>query len=167
LACQALRHFNFLQVEESRKSEAGEIKKQEKAYKDDFHKFAKAITKGTYGKPTVRPTFSCEEANKFYSDKYSTHTTVDPNELLWFPEVSLPTVPYDLSPYTPEDIYSALRNKTPDSAPGDDEILYGFLVKMPSTHRFLSTVFTGIRDTSMAPEIWGSSKIILLEKGED
>ena len=65
IACQALRHHNFLVKEQRTKLEAREIKEQEKAYKNNFYKFAKEITNGTYGKAPVEPTFSCEEANVF------------------------------------------------------------------------------------------------------
>ena len=42
---------------------------------------------------------------------------------------------------------------------------YGFLFHMNSTHHVLSTLFTRIRESAFAPDIWGSSKIILLHKG--
>ena len=69
-----------------------------------------------------------------------------------------------MSPYTQKDIEEALKQKSPHSAPGDDQILYDYLKKMPSTHNFLATLFTGIRDTSVAPDAWSSSKIILIPK---
>ena len=36
---------------------------------------------------------------------------------------------------------------------------------MPSTHCVLATLFTKLRDSSTAPDIWGSSRIILIHKG--
>ena len=166
-ACQALRHYAFLQKEQQSKSESNKIKEQEKAYSKDFHKFAKQVTSGTYGKPPVVPTYSREEANIHYTEKYATEVTIDFSKLDWFPEVSPPNTPYNLAPYTPEDIKQALAKKCPTSAPGDDQILYGYLEKLPQIHKFLATLFTLIRDTSQAPDIWAMSKIILLPKSDN
>jgi hypothetical protein len=38
---------------------------------------------------------------------------------------------------------------------------------MPLTHEFLAKLFTRIRDSSEAPEIWTTSKVILITKDED
>ena len=38
---------------------------------------------------------------------------------------------------------------------------------MPTTHHFLATMFTKLRDSSSAPPMWGKSKIILLHKDKD
>ena len=57
--------------------------------------------------------------------------------------------------------------KSQRSAPGDDEIVYEYLSKLSSTHNFLATLFTRVRDTSQAPEVWGLSKIILLSKDDE
>ena len=167
MACQALRHYNFLLKEQVSKSEADEIKQQEKLYSKDFYKFAKQVTSGTYGKPPVVPTYSRDKANIHYREKYSTEVAIDLSSLDWFPEVAPPTVPYNLTPYTSEDIHEALAKKCPHSAPGDDQIMYGYLAKLPQTHEFLATIFTQIRDTSQAPAIWAMSKIILLPKSHE
>ena len=90
---------------------------------------------------------------------------IDPTKLVWFPKVELPQSPYNMCAYRPKDIKEALFKKNKTSAPGNDDILYGFLFHMESTHRVLSTLFTKIRDSGIAPDIWGSSKIILLHKG--
>ena len=74
LACQALRHYNFLLKEEREKSESKEIKEQEKAYTKNFFKFAKETTNGTYGRPTVSPSYTRDTANTYYREKYTTPT---------------------------------------------------------------------------------------------
>ena len=167
LACDALRHYDYLLKEQKLKAEASEIKKQEKDFKKNFHKFAKETTKGSYNKPKVKPTFTREEANRFYREKYSTENTIDLSKLSWFPQVEEPRVPYDLTPYTQDDITKTLKQKSQNSAPGDDEIIYRYLSKLPSTHTFLATLFTSIRDKSQAPQTWASSKIILLSKDDE
>ena len=70
-----------------------------------------------------------------------------------------------MSGYRPCDIKKALLKKSPNSCPGDDEILYGFLTRLPSTHHLLATMFTMIRKSSTAPDIWASSRITLIHKG--
>ena len=53
------------------------------------------------------------------------------------------------------------------SAPGQDEIVYAYLVKMPALHRYLATAFTRVRDEGVAPDSWGLSKIILIKKSQE
>jgi hypothetical protein len=40
-------------------------------------------------------------------------------------------------------------------------------MKMPTLHKILATSFTRIRDNGVAPDSWGSSKIILIKKNKD
>ena len=72
-----------------------------------------------------------------------------------------------LAEYRPRDIKEALLRKSPSSSPGEDQLLYGFLARMPTTYHFLATMFTKFRDPSSAPPMWGKSKIILLHKDKD
>ena len=125
------------------------------------------MTKGVYGKPTIAPTFTKSTADQTYTNKYSKELSVDLSKLDWFPAVQEPEVPYDLSPYTPEDISKALKMKNQTSAPGDDQILYAYLTNLPSIHPLLATMFTLIRDTGEAPKAWGLSNIILIPKADD
>ena len=166
LACQALRHYDYLLKERQSKEESKEKVKQEKDYKTNFFKFAKEVTTGTYGQAPIAPSFSRDAANEFYKKRYTTEVTINTDELDWFPEAPAPHTPYEMCPYVPNDIKNALSKKCPDSAPGDDQILYGYLSKLPQTHEFLSTLFTKIRDVSQAPDIWAVSKIILIPKCE-
>ena len=78
----------------------------------------------------------------------------------------MPSKPYNLEPYSAEDVAEALKSKNQNSSPGDDQILYGYLTKLPKIHNLLATIFTRIRDTGVAPEAWGLSNIILIPKGE-
>ena len=164
-ANQALRNYNYLLNLERTKDAAKKAKNEKKAFKKNFYKTAKEITNGTFGEDKVIPTFNAEKANDFYKNRYSEPVIIDPARLVWFPKVDLPETPYCMSAYRPKDIKEALFKKNKLSAPGNDEILYGFLFHMDSTHRVLSTLFTKIRDSGVAPDIWGSSKIILLHKG--
>ena len=164
-ANQALRQYNYLLNLERSKAEARKAKQEEKAYKKNFYKTAKDITNGTFGMDKVTPAFDKEKANDFYKNRYSEPVIIDPAKLVWFPKVEPPQTSYNMLPYRPKDIKEALLKKNKTSAPGNDDILYGFLLHMNSTHRVLSTLFTKIRDSGIAPDIWGSSKIILLHKG--
>ena len=69
-----------------------------------------------------------------------------------------------MNPYTPRDVRQALYKKCSSSAPGEDDIVYVYLKKMPYLHKVLDTAFTGIRNKGEAPEKWGMSKIILIKK---
>ena len=103
-------------------------------------------------------------ADTFYKERYETPTQIDLEKLEWFPKVEKPTIPYNLKPYTPKDIKFALNRKDKNSAPGEDEIVYEYLQKMPYLHNVLATTFTKIRDTGIAPEEWGVSKVIIIKK---
>ena len=72
-----------------------------------------------------------------------------------FQKVQSPTAPYNLTPYTEEDVREALKGKSKSSSPGEDQILYGYLTKLTKTHELMATIFTLIRDSGVAPEAWG------------
>ena len=156
----------MLKLEKERET-AKRTKEEEKSYHKDFWKTAKSVTEGTFGKPNQGPTFEKSTADQFYKNKYEKSTTINPEDLDWFPTVAKPSIPYNLSPYTPKCIRNALYKKCNNSAPGEDDIVYLYLKKMPYLHQVLATAFTGIRDKGIAPDAWGSSKIILIKKDKD
>ena len=166
-ANQALRTYNYILKIQKQKDDLAKERKQEKAYRKNFYKTAKDIANGTFGQPTVSPNFDINIANNFYTKKYSEPVVIDPSKLNWFPNVNVPLHPYNQSPYKPRDIKEALSKKCSSSAPGHDDIVYGFLVHMTYTHNILATIFTRIRQVAIAPDIWGCSKIILIHKGGD
>ena len=111
-----------------------EVRKHEKAYKKNFHKYAKEITNGTFGQPSASPTYTKAEADLFYSAKYTSPVHIDKSKLSWFPSAQAPAKTYNLTSYRPRDIKETLLRKSPSSSPGDDQLLYGFLARMPTTH---------------------------------
>ena len=125
------------------------------------------MTNGVYGKEPLAPTFTKSTADQIYTDKYAKELNIDISKLDWFTNIKEPQIPYDLSPYTAEDVTRTLKSKTQTSTPGDDQILYAYLTNLPSIHSFLATMFTQIRDTGEAPESWGRSNIILIAKGDE
>ena len=167
VSSQALKHYSYLLKEKKELDESAEIKEQERQFKRNFHKFAKIVTKGEYGKEQLRPTFTKNTADEVFTNKYSKEIPIDQTKLDWFPPVNTPKEPYNLEPYTEDDIADALKKKTQNSAPGDDKILYAYLTKLPSIHKLLATLFTLIRDSGEAPAIWGNSNIILIPKNDN
>ena len=93
----------------------------------NFHRFAKTVTKGEYGKEVIRPTFIKSTADQFITIKYSTEIVIYLTKLDWFPPVNSPKQLYNLEPYTEDDIVNPLKKKTQNSAQGDDKILYASL----------------------------------------
>ena len=142
VASEALKHYNFLLKQSKENEESDEVKEQERQYKRNFHKYAKDVTNGVYGNDSLGPTFTKCTADQVYTEKYSKELHVDTSSLDWFPNVPEPQVPYDLSPYTEEDVIKALKMKMKTSSPGDDQILYAYLTNLPSIHSFLATLFT-------------------------
>ena len=159
-------HSHMLKISKER-HEATQAREEDKAFRKDFWKTAKKVSNGTFGEPPSKPTFDKATANQFYKEKYEKPTNINIEDLDWFPPVEPPTREYNLHPYTPKDIKNALKKKDKNSAPGYDEIVYEYLVKMPSLHKSLATAFTQIRDQGVAPDSWGASKVILIKKKSD
>ena len=65
-ASQALKHYSYLLKEKKEIDDSKETKEQERQYKRNFHKFAKTVTKGEYGKEEISPTFTKGTADKFF-----------------------------------------------------------------------------------------------------
>ena len=113
------------------------------------------------------PTNNKATADKFYKDQYEHPVNIDLEKLDWFPSVEPPTVPYNLSAYTPKNIRAVLSQKDKNSSPGYDEIVYEYLLNMPFFHQALATAFTKNRDKGVAPDSWAKSKVILIKKDPD
>ena len=163
-ASQAIRTYNHMQKISKEKEHVKLAKKEEKEYRNNFWKTAKDVTNGSFGREESTPTFDKATADKFYKERYEKSVEIDPEELKWFPKVKEPTVPYNLSPYKPKDVKKALSKKNKNSAPGEDGIVYEYLLKMPTLHKLLATSFTKIRETGEAPDSWATSKIVLIKK---
>ena len=125
------------------------------------------MTNGTFGKTPSEPTFDKTTADTFHKSRYEKPTLIDPTELTWFPKVDEPTVPYNLKPYNEKDIQAVLKKKDKNLAPGEDNIVYEYLQRMPYLQEVLATTFTRIRDKGVAPNRWGVSKVILIKKDEE
>ena len=166
-AREAIRMHNYVMKVHKEKNKTNTTKKEMKAFKDDFWTTARNVTNGTFGDPESKPTFSKDTANKYYKERYESVVDIDMQDLSWFPTVETPAIAYNLKPYTPKDVRNVLSKKDPNSAPGLDEIVYEYLLKMPFLHQALATAFTKIRDEGVAPECWGESKVILIKKAED
>ena len=67
-ACGALRQYDHILKEHKESLKAIEIRKQEKEYRNNFHRFAKEITNGTFNQPKVNPSYSLDAGNLFYKE---------------------------------------------------------------------------------------------------
>ena len=166
-AKQSIRVYSHMLKLHKEKKMSALAREEDKSYRKNFWKTAKDVTNGTFGDPESTPTFDKAIADQFYKEQYEKPVTIDFDKLKWFPRVEAPSIPYDLSPYTPKDIRSALSKKNSNSAPGYDEIVYEYLQKLPYLHKALATSFTRIRDNGVAPDSWGKSKIVLIKKDKE
>ena len=69
---EALRFYNFLLKEKKRKDHVNKTKKNEKLFKSNFYKFAKKACSGTLDSEQISPSYSKDQADRFYSSRYST-----------------------------------------------------------------------------------------------
>ena len=136
-------------------------------YRKDFFKFAKKACNGTLDSMDVAPTFTKQQADDFYSSRYSTSIEIDQANLSWFPSVEEPQVPYDTSSVSPGMLKTIFKSKSATSAPGEDGVMYGVLAKMPSTHYFLATLYNKLDRCGEAPDIWANIIVTLAYKGGD
>ncbi|XP_041466188.1 uncharacterized protein LOC121416780 [Lytechinus variegatus] len=137
-------------------------------FRSNFFDFAKKCSEGKLLSSQQKPQFSKEEADKYFLSKYSEQSPLDFSQLNWFPW--LPDrfdTSFDMNAIKPKDIKNILRAKKSKSAPGDDGIMYGILRNLPTTHRFMATLFTKILTEGDPPECWKNSRITLLHKGGD
>jgi len=164
---KAVKLYAFLLKKKKAKEGEAVIRRQEKAYRKNFFKFAKDACNGTLGEEKVQPTFSREEANIYFKTKYGTRVDIDTTKLDWFVPTQPPTVPYEQSEIRPCQVKEILKGKSPNTAPGEDGVLYGVLAKLPSIHHILATLFTKTNESSLAPASWASSLVVLAYKDGD
>ena len=92
-------------------------------YRKDFFKFAKKACNGTLDSMDVAPTFTKQQADDFYSSRYSTLIEIDRANLSWFPSVEEAQVPYDTSSVSPGMLKTIFKSKSATSAPGEDGVM--------------------------------------------
>jgi hypothetical protein len=87
--------------------------------------------------------------------------------LSWFPY--LPEEKFghgfDLSPITPSLVRKVLSSKKATSSPGPDELMYGVLLRLPSTHSFL--FYQLLLDDPDPTAKWCQSEIKVIYKDGD
>ena len=68
---------------------------------------------------------------------------------------------------TPKDVKNILRNKSPNTCPGEDGLLYGILAKLPTTHHFLATLYNKTDKSGVAMDISTNCYLVLAHKAGD
>jgi hypothetical protein len=117
---------------------------QERSYWRNFYNYAKEAAAGTIGGGGDSPKFPVEVANRYYPEKYQVPVRLQRGPLSWFPYLPEERFghAFDMSPITPCLVRRVLGSKKATSAPGPDELMYGVLLKLPSTHSFLATLYS-------------------------
>ena len=164
----ALKTVGYLKKQQKRYTDTKTAAQQEKLYHANFWKFAGNAASGKLDTNSPKPTFTLETADSYYPGKYAVNSPIDMTKLNWFPHIPVPSQKqFDTSHVKPRDIKNLLRNKKSTSAPGEDNITYGILAKLSSTHHFLATLFSKLLLTNDPPDMWSSSKVILIHKKGD
>ena len=145
---------------------------QEKKFNQNKFKFAKEIVDGTFGKETVKPSFSAQTANTHFPNTYSQPRQIQLPDLHWFPPILASPldsefVPFDNSCFKPRDVRSVLASSNKKSAPGPDGVSYSVLYKLECTHHILATLFTKVLSMGCPPPSWSESVVKLLHKKGD
>jgi hypothetical protein len=82
--------------------------------------------------------------------------------LSWFPYLPEEKFEHacDMSPITPSLVRKVLSSKKATSSPGPDELMYGVLLRLPSPHSSLATLFCRLLLDDPDPTAkWCESKI--------
>ena len=166
---QALKAHNYIKRTEDKKKHSKSVHHQEKLYHQNFWKFAGQCAKGTLDQDIVNPTFNVDHANTFYPSTYGSANPVTLDRLKWFPFLSAADTktPFNMGAVHPRDIKAILKKKIINFCSGPDGVLYGFLKKLPSTHRILATLFSKLLKLGDPPEVWSKSIVSLIYKSGD
>ena len=143
---------------------------QERSYLRNFYNYAKEAVAGTIGGGADSPQFPVEVANGYYPQKYQVPVRLQQGQMSWFPDIPDEKFRHacDMSPITPGLVRKILSSKKATSAPGPDELMYGVLLRLPSTHTFLATLFSRLQSENPDPSAkWCQSEIKLIYKDGD
>ena len=88
--------------------------------------------------------FPVEVANSYYPQKYQVPVGLQRPHLSWYPDLPEEKFghAFDMFPVTPSLARKVFGSKKGTSAPGPDELMYGVLLRLPSTHSFLATLYS-------------------------
>jgi hypothetical protein len=166
---KALKAYNFLKKADSKKKQSKSVQHQENLYRRNFWTFAGQCAKGTLGKDPISPAFDAQLANQYYPNKYGTANPVALDRLKWFPYLSTTNLSdsFNMDAIRPRDLRKMLSKTTATSAPGPDNLMYGFLKKLPATHHILATLFSKLLISGDPPEDWSKSTVSLIFKSGD
>ena len=115
----------------------------------------------------VPPNFSAEEAyshfENVFSDRMVQYTEIPKWVVNYTPVITQDT--FDLTPITPGMVKKILQKCSSSSTPGPDKVTYSCLKKLPSTHKFLATLYSKILlKTQECPHIWCTANLSLIYK---
>ena len=118
----------------------------------------------------VTPKFSAEEAyshfENVFSDRMVQYTGMPEWVVNYTPEITQDT--FDLTPITPGLVKRILKKCSSSSKPGPDKVTYSCLKKLPSTHKFLATLYSKILlKTQECPHTWCTANLSLIYKSGD
>ena len=169
LALSAIRDLRKL---EQKKELLKTARHQEELYFKNKWDFARKACNGTLEKAAEIPTFDKATADQFYQSTYSIPKTIDLSALNWFPHLPVNSDDesfnaFSMDPFRPRDIKQVLINSNKNSSPGPDGIPYSILLKLPTLHHTLATLFTKVLHSGVPPKSWSESVIKLVHKKGD
>jgi hypothetical protein len=134
-----------------------------------FYNFAKEAIADTVGGGDDSPEFPVEVANRYYPEKYQVPVRLQQGQLSWFPYLPEEKFghAFDMSPIIPSLVRRVLSSKKATLLPCPDELMYGVLLRLPSTHSFLAVFCRLLLDDPDQTAKWCQSEIKLIYKDRD
>jgi len=165
---QCLKAYNVLRNKFALIKEQRLIRFHETLYAKDFWDFAKRATNGNLDNEPVQPSFSKEDADEYYLNKYGSF--IPPRENMdWCPKVEVNPgdanfFPFQMDPFKPHDIKNILKRRNLRSAPGPDGLTYQAVSKLKCLHRPLATLYNKVLQMGQPPSLWSTSMVKLIYK---
>jgi len=138
---------------------------QEKNFRDNPWSFAKTVCEVTSTKQG--PQFSADSAFQHFSSTFSSGSgyTSFPSWIHKVMPVGDLEEEFLMSSIVPKLVKNTLHKCSLSSSPGSDGITYLHLRKLPSTHHFLTTLYSKIlAQTQLPPTSWYMGKLTLIYK---
>ena len=161
---ETMRKHNRLRIAVTKLRNAKKATSERRNFKRDWHGYASKLFDDT---KNAAPTFTKEEATKYFSETYSDEgrgEAFDPLPGLERP--SLPKVIFDDRCPSLKELHRSVRKKPNGAAAGINGLTYVVYKKCPSIMRVFHKIVKKIHKTQDIPEDWAQAFIVLLSKSD-
>lgn len=161
-----VRLHNKSRRNELRRKKKKEDKKLQERFKRNPYDFSKKLLNG---KQTHKPpTFSKEDADKFFKNEYSDkNRSTEFIKLEGLPQTSKPDVEFTMGKLDRNQFDSKLKSRRNKSSPGPNGVPYVVYKRCPRITHIIYRILSKLWDKKVIPQQWRIGEAILIPKTED